>query len=83
MVHGPSQLSLVEWDGFGRIPWGRSNHGVKELEEEGDSFTLGTGSATMGNGEYVTTLDMSKVWDGLQRSDCNDRTTTSLAQLLN
>ena len=60
-----------------------STHGVKELEEAGYSFTLGTGSATIGNGEYDTTLDLSAVWDGLQGSDCNDRTTTSLAQLLN
>ena len=40
-------------------------HGVKELEEEGDSFTLGTGGATVGNGEYDTILDLSEVWDGL------------------
>ncbi|KAF2570897.1 hypothetical protein F2Q70_00004454 [Brassica cretica] len=60
-----------------------STHGVKELEEAGDSFTLRTGSVTMGNGEHDITHDLSEVWDGLQGSDCNDGTTTSLAQLVN
>ena len=58
-------------------------HGVKELAEEGDSSTLGTGSAKVGNGEYDSTLDLSEVWDGLQRFDCNVRATTRLIQLLN
>nr|VDD59851.1 unnamed protein product [Brassica oleracea] len=52
-------------------------------QEEANSFTFGTGSATVGNGEYAITLDLSEVWNGLQGSDCNDRTTTSLAELLN
>ena len=70
MVHGSPQLSLVKWDGFGRIQWGRYNgedtaHGVKEFAEEGDITTLGAGSAKVGNGEYATTLDLSEVWDGL------------------
>ena len=60
-----------------------STHGVKEFKEAEDNFTLGIGSATMGNGEYDTTFDLSEVWDRLQGSDCNDRTATSLVQLLN
>ena len=60
-----------------------TTHGVKELAEEGYSVTLGTGSATVGNGEHDTTLDMSDIWDGLQGSDCDDRTSTRLAQLFN
>ncbi|KAF2537611.1 hypothetical protein F2Q68_00020494 [Brassica cretica] len=83
MVHGPPPLSIVEWDGFGRIQWGRFNSWGQELKEAGGNFTLRTGSVTMGNGEHDTTLDLSEVWDGLQGSNCNDGTTTSLAQLLN
>uniref|UniRef100_A0A0D2ZS15 Uncharacterized protein n=1 Tax=Brassica oleracea var. oleracea TaxID=109376 RepID=A0A0D2ZS15_BRAOL len=56
---------------------------TQKPEEEANNFTFGTGSATVDNGEYATTLDLSEVWNGLQGSDCNDRTTTSLAQLLN
>ena len=37
----------------------------------------------MDNEEYDTTLNLSEVWDILQGSDYNDRTTTSFAQLLN
>ena len=60
-----------------------TTYGVKELAEEGDSITLGTGSATVGNGEHDTALVLSKVWDGLQGPDCNDRAARRLAQLLN
>ncbi|XP_048605797.1 uncharacterized protein LOC125583207 [Brassica napus] len=60
-----------------------TTHGVKELTEEGDIVTLGTGSFKVGNGEHDTTLDLSRVWDGLQGSDSNDGTATRLAQLLN
>ena len=60
-----------------------TTHGVKELTEEGDIVTLGTGSFKVGNGEHDTTLDLSKVWDALQGFDRNDRAATRLAQLLN
>ena len=40
-----------------------TTHGVKELAEKGDSVTLITGSAKVGNGEHDTTLHLSKVWD--------------------
>ena len=42
-----------------------STHRDKEFKEARDIVTLGTGSATMGNGEYDTTLDMSDIWDRL------------------
>ena len=60
-----------------------TTHGVKELAEKGHSVTFRTGSAKVDNGEHDTTLDLSEVWDGLQGSDCDDRTATRLAQLLN
>ena len=60
-----------------------TTHGVKELTKEGDIVTLETGSFKVGNGEHETTLDLSRIWDGLQRSDSNDGTATRLAQLLN
>ena len=77
--------SSVQWNGMGVEGYNGedSTHGVQEPAEEGNSVTLGTGSATMGNGEYDTTLDLSEVWDGLQGSDCDDRTAIRLAQLLN
>ena len=36
-------------------------HGVKELTEEENIVTFGTGSFKVGNGEHDTTLDLSKV----------------------
>ncbi|KAF3509610.1 hypothetical protein F2Q69_00005918 [Brassica cretica] len=83
MVHGPQQLNSVEWDGFGRIKWGRYNSWDQGTCREGDSVTLETGSATVGNGEHDTALVLSEVWDGLQGPDCDVRTATRWAQLLN
>ena len=77
--------SAVQWNGMGLEGYNGEDtaHGVKELAEKRDTAALGTGSAKVGNGEYDTTLDLSEVWDGLQGPDCNDRTATRLAQLLN
>lgn len=56
--------------------------GDTKFTEAGDITTLGTRSAEMGNGEHATTLDLSEVWNGLQGSDSDDRTATSLVQFL-
>ena len=48
-----------------------------------DSSTFWSRSVEMGNEKHDSALDMSEVWNGLQRSDCNDSGPTSLAKLLN
>ena len=77
--------SSIQWNEIGLEGYNGEDttHGIKELAEEGDSVTLETGSATVGNGEHDTALVLSEVWDGLQGPDCDVRTTTRLAQLLN
>ena len=77
--------SLIQGNGMGLEGYNGEDttHGIKELAEEGDSVTLGTGSATVGNGEHDTTLVLPEVWDRLQGPDCDARTATRLAQLLN
>ena len=34
----------------------------------------------MGNGKYASAFDMSELWDGLQRSDRDDKEASSLAK---
>ena len=58
-------------------------YGDNELKEAWDSTTFRTGNVKMGNGEYATTLDMLEIWDGLQKPDCNDSGSTSVAKFLN
>ena len=44
--------SSIQWTGMGLEEYNGEDttHGIKELAEEGDSATLGTGSATVGDG---------------------------------
>ena len=58
-------------------------YGGTELYSTRVSFALRSRSNKMGDGKYAAILDVSKLWNILQRCDCHNYGTTRLAKFFN
>ncbi|KAF2568883.1 hypothetical protein F2Q70_00027460 [Brassica cretica] len=61
--------------------WEHSTYGNKEFRSTRISFAFGSRSTAVGDGEYVSTLNMPELRDRLQGVDCNDKGPPGLAKL--
>ncbi|KAF2584749.1 hypothetical protein F2Q70_00035604 [Brassica cretica] len=61
--------------------WEHSTYGNKKFHSTRISLAFRSRSTAMGDGEYASTLNMSKLQDRLQGADCNDKGPSGLAKL--